>query len=606
MATSYLNRTTPGVYITEIDAFGTGIVGVETSVPIFIGYTQFAGDPKTGESLYNKPVAISSMTEFMTYFGGPAPQTFTVSQVDPLPTPAPSPAPTPTPASFYANVVTAYTAGTPKNGDTPAVPATSTIASIGYAIKGTGANFNLYWQMRLFFANGGGSCYIVSVGSYWVDANAKVQYPLTAPATLPTGWVTGAIAAGDADANPQVPGLLVGLQAASYAVGPTMIVIPEACQLQQNETTTDYSTVVCAMMLQASSLQDRVAILDLPGCQSADSLSALEDCQSTLATAIAPQIDSASYAAAYAPAVKASVVSTSDVLYTSMAKPASDAANNILNNILSSQAAALYSGNQLTSIQNAIAQAFPAAAATAGTNTPQYSGGSSTTAVPAPTTASAQVSLDNLLYNSLPVYAQIKQQVATIMNVAPPSGLMAGVWTKSDNQSGVWNAPANIALASVIAPLYNMSDSEQGAFNVPINGQAIDILRAQTGRGTVVWGARTLDGNSLDYRYIQVRRTLIYVEQSIKTALKSYVFAPNDSMTWASVTSSISSFLTGLWQQGGLMGTKPSDAFTVSCGLGTTMTSQNILDGYMVVAVTLQMIHPAEFIELTFTQTMGS
>jgi phage tail sheath protein FI len=151
-----------------------------------------------------------------------------------------------------------------------------------------------------------------------------------------------------------------------------------------------------------------------------------------------------------------------------------------------------------------------------------------------------------------------------------------------------------------------MSDAEQGGFNVPTNGEAINIIRAQPSRGNVVWGARTLDGNSLDYRYIQVRRTLIYVEQSIKLALQPYVFAANDSLTWSTVIAAVSSFLTSLWQGGGLMGAKPSDAFTVSCGLGTTMTSQNVLDGYMIVAVTLQMIHPAEFIELTFTQTMGS
>ena len=149
-----------------------------------------------------------------------------------------------------------------------------------------------------------------------------------------------------------------------------------------------------------------------------------------------------------------------------------------------------------------------------------------------------------------------------------------------------------------------MSDAEQGGFNVPTNGMAIDVLRMQPGRGTVVWGARTLDGNSPDCRYIQVRRTLIYVQQSIKTALQSYVFAANDATTWATVTASVSSFLTGLWQQGGLMGSKASDAFTVSCGLGSTMTPQDVLDANMIVAVTLQMIHPAEFIELTFTQAM--
>jgi uncharacterized protein len=122
----------------------------------------------------------------------------------------------------------------------------------------------------------------------------------------------------------------------------------------------------------------------------------------------------------------------------------------------------------------------------------------------------------------------------------------------------------------------------------------------------VVWGARTLDGNSNDYRYIQVRRELIYIGQSIKAALQSFAFAPNDATTWATVSAAISSFLTGLWQQGGLMGDKASDAFQVQCGLGKTMTGQDILDGRLVVSATLAITHPAEFIVLTFEQMIAS
>jgi hypothetical protein len=119
-----------------------------------------------------------------------------------------------------------------------------------------------------------------------------------------------------------------------------------------------------------------------------------------------------------------------------------------------------------------------------------------------------------------------------------------------------------------------------------------------------VWGARTLDGNSNDYRYIQVRRTLIYIEQSVKAALNPFVFAANDGKTWVSVTSMVSNFLSDLWAKGGLMGATPKDAFSVDCGLGTTMIGREVLEGYMIVRVLVQMIHPAEFIELTFKQKM--
>jgi phage tail sheath protein FI len=594
----YLNRSTPNVYITEIDAFGTSIVGVPTGVPVFVGYTQFAGDPVTGKSLYNQPVSISSMTEYATYFGGAATQAFTVSTMPPAPTPGGSGSGTPVAVqspSFVANYTAAAASGAPSGGANP----TPVPTGFMLAPAAAGSQFNLYWQMRLFFANGGGNCYIVSAGSYWTN-----EFPLVATDPTAAGWTNNAIALGDTT-NPSAGGLQVGLNAAGYAKGPTMIVIPEGCQLGDD----DYATLVQAMLLQAQTLQDRVAILDLPNCMTASTLDTLTAAQNALWVAIAPQIASASYGAAYGPALNTSIVSKNDILFTNL----QSADNSLINNILTTQAYMLYyspkltNNPQLDSIQAAIAAAFPLTGAAAGTNNSSASG--LATAYPAVVNGNVaqwQSSLDNLLLNALPVFAQIEQQIADTMNVAPPSGAIAGVWNKSDVQSGVWNAPANIALASVVSPLYDMSDGEQGGFNVPTNGQAIDIIRAQPGRGNVVWGARTLDGNSQDYRYIQVRRTLIYVEQTIKLALQSYVFAANDAITWTNVTSSISAFLTGLWQQGGLMGAKSSDAFTVNCGLGSTMTAQDVLNGYMVVAVTLQMIHPAEFIELTFTQTMGS
>lgn len=181
---------------------------------------------------------------------------------------------------------------------------------------------------------------------------------------------------------------------------------------------------------------------------------------------------------------------------------------------------------------------------------------------------------------------------------------MAGIWAYNDSIRGVWNAPANLSLNQVTAPMVDLTDEEQGDFNVPLNGNAIDILRAIVNRGTVVWGARTLDGNSNDFRYVQVRRTLNYIEQSIKRALQEFVFAANDCGTWMTVTATISNFLTQFWQAGGLMGNKASEAFTVNCGVPTTMSGLDVLNGYMIVNVTVQLIHPAEFIELTFKQTM--
>ncbi|MCB1937298.1 MAG: phage tail sheath family protein, partial [Nitrosomonas sp.] len=120
----------------------------------------------------------------------------------------------------------------------------------------------------------------------------------------------------------------------------------------------------------------------------------------------------------------------------------------------------------------------------------------------------------------------------------------------------------------------------------------------------LVWGARTLDGNSLDWRYINVRRTMIMLEESIKLAAKAYVFEPNVSNTWVTIKSMISNFLTSIWKRGGLAGATPDDAFGVFVGLGETMTPQDILDGVLRVTVLVALSRPAEFIEITFQQQM--
>ena len=122
----------------------------------------------------------------------------------------------------------------------------------------------------------------------------------------------------------------------------------------------------------------------------------------------------------------------------------------------------------------------------------------------------------------------------------------------------------------------------------------------------LVWGARTLDGNSQDWRYISIRRTVIFIEQSIKYAIEPYVFAPNTAATWANIQALITNFLTNVWKIGALAGATPKDAFSVNIGLGVTMTPVDILDGIMRVSVQVALTRPAEFIVLTFQQKMQS
>ncbi len=211
---------------------------------------------------------------------------------------------------------------------------------------------------------------------------------------------------------------------------------------------------------------------------------------------------------------------------------------------------------------------------------------------------------NNALLAKSPTYKTVMSELLEAINVMPPAAAMAGVFTRVDNEFGVFKAPANTGIVSVVSPAVTISHDEQMDLNVPIGGKAINAIRTFIGRGVLVWGARTLDGNSQDWRYINVRRTLIMLEQSIKAACEGYVFAPNDSGTWLVVRNMIENFLNNQWKAGALAGAKPEDAYDVSVGLGSTMTPVDILDGYMRVTVRVAVVRPAEFIVIVFQQKM--
>lgn len=148
------------------------------------------------------------------------------------------------------------------------------------------------------------------------------------------------------------------------------------------------------------------------------------------------------------------------------------------------------------------------------------------------------------------------------------------------------------------------SAEQQEDLNVTTAGKSINAIRSFIGEGVLVWGARTLDGNSLDWRYVNVRRTMIMLEESCRLAAKALVFEPNVANTWVTIKSMIQNFLTGIWKRGGLAGAVPEDAFSVHVGLGETMTPDDILEGILRVTVLVAMVRPAEFIEITFQQQM--
>ena len=187
----------------------------------------------------------------------------------------------------------------------------------------------------------------------------------------------------------------------------------------------------------------------------------------------------------------------------------------------------------------------------------------------------------------------------------PPSPFMAGIYSRLDNATGVWTPPANTIPAGVIGPLVPLTNKQQEDLNVSNTGKSVNAIRSFTGRGTLVWGARTNDGNSLDWRYINVRRLFISMETDISKSLETFVFKPNVHNTWVEVKTMIESYLFGLFNDGAFAGTTPAGSYHVLIGVGETMTDEDVLNGYMRVSIQVAPVRPAEFIVLTFSQIIG-
>ena len=202
------------------------------------------------------------------------------------------------------------------------------------------------------------------------------------------------------------------------------------------------------------------------------------------------------------------------------------------------------------------------------------------------------------LVTTFPHVTSVEQASEKHLVVLPPSAAVAGICARTDRERGVWQPPANQAVYEVMGPLTRLTIAEQDLLEAdPQAGQAINALREFTGRGTLVWGARTLGGDG-EWRYVSVRRLFLDVEHSIDVATRFVVFEPNVEATWARVRTVIGDYLHSLWQQGAVEGSTPDQAYFVRVGLGQTMTEQDLLDGRLVIEVGLAPLRPAEFVVL--------
>lgn len=533
---------TPGVYIEEKNAFPNSIVQVATAVPAFVGYTEFAKNDNV--ELTNIPFRITSYTDYLKHFGD-----------NPF---------------FEFSLATVETSE----------PSDLTQDDTAYSVTQTRGLHLLSRSLQLFFQNGGGACYIVSVGGYLNDDQTENL--------------------------PSADQLIAGIELLKKEREPTLLVIPDTMLLNEAEC----KKVQLAMIDHcAKDMRNRFAILDiLHGDQARDDERG--DCVKRFRDSLA--INELDFAAAYYPWLNTTIVQKGDlnlemlaagliikkILLSEMGKPSWQNNNNV---------------KSITQMMNTIwkdsDEDVKNAENTDDKTINQNSFIDLTQSSPVKElTAEELITLKKNLHNTLiamfPIYASLFNIIQEKLNVLPPAAAMAGIYTVVDNSRGVWKAPANISVNSVVSPCANITHEQQENLNVSTTGKSINAIRPFTGEGTLVWGARTLDGNSLDWRYINVRRTMIMLEESMRLAINAYIFEPNEANTWVTVKSMINNFLTGIWKSGGLTGTIPEDAFSVHVGLGETMTSIDILEGNLRVTVLVAITRPAEFIEISFSQQM--
>lgn len=519
------NIKSPGVYINEISALGNSVVPVATAVPAFIGYTPQA--QYEGKSYTNVAQKITSFAEFQAIYCIPDP-----------------PAPASPSKQYNPQYYLVQQKSKPNNEDY------MVIDNNYYAlVPDPNTIYYLYNSVRLFYQNGGGDAYIVSVGNY----GAPSGKPITPGAQI-------------VNSNVQLSDLQNGLSLLLNEQEPTMYICPEATLLSPD----DNGTLMQSMLLQCSNLQTAISIFDIIGGRNPDPIMYTDDITNFRNST---GVQGLNFGTAYYPFLGTTIVQSQEIDYT-----------NIFGGDVKQLAPLLSPADN----PNTSATTILGMIENPGDN---------------PLTTSQY---NNALVNASPTYNQIIKHIITDVNMLPPSGAMAGVMTTIDNQVGVWQAPANTSIVGAASLPIKLSDSQQADINIDaVSGKSINAIRYFNGIGILVWGARTLDGNSLDWKYLSVRRTMIFLEQSCKLAAQAYVFQPNVKNTWEAVKAMIGSFLTTIWKEGGLQGASASDAFSVDCGLGSTMTSDDIVNGFMNVTVKVAVVRPAEFIVISFQQQMA-
>lgn len=186
----------------------------------------------------------------------------------------------------------------------------------------------------------------------------------------------------------------------------------------------------------------------------------------------------------------------------------------------------------------------------------------------------------------------------------PPCGFVAGIYSRTDWSRGVWKAPAGVSAtlkgAMGLAADKRLNDNENGV----LNPKAINCIRTFPTNGTVVWGARTLNGADAaasEWKYVPVRRTALFIEESLQRGLKWVVFEPNDEPLWAKIRLNVGTFMHALFRQGAFQGQTPGEAYFIKCDRDTT-SQADIDNGVVNIFVGFAPLKPAEFVVIKLQQ----
>ena len=538
---------TPDVYVEEISTLAASVAEVSTAIPAFIGYTEKSS--ATGQAPQIE--RISTFVEYKDLFGGPSETKFSA------------------------------TVNNDGSLDNISIPA------------GNEPKYFMYYCLDLYFKNGGGSCYIVSVGTYEEDGS------------IDSGQFSN------------------GLTALEKEDEPTIILFTEAVNLAPNAPD-EYYALCNDVLAQCQKLGDRFGIFDV-----LDTDTDASDFRNNIRS----ETEYLKYGAAYTPYLLTSIAhaySDSEVKVEGNRLGGYQTDENGINVVHIGINPATYqititlgvninitfaASSSLLTINLPPGGSFPNDIKTAwdewkkGKDAHEFeisvAGDGSVkvdSEVTSENTSRDKVTLQGLETAHTSAYNNVRQALDKERMTLPPAAAIAGVYATTDRDRGVWKAPANVSIVSINGPTRNITSEEQENLNVDtIAGKSINAIREFTGKGTLVWGARTLAGNDNEWRYVSVRRLFNTIEESCRESTAYAVFEPNDSNTWLKVKSTIDGYLYGLWQDGALSGSTAQEAYFINVGLGSTMTSQDILEGRMIVEVGIAAVRPAEFIILQFS-----